>query len=391
MREGFASRWIWLVVWSLISATVGAGSGNSGATTSRASVRRLDVRETPELEGLAQRARDFANVTYPKIVDLLVEDPSSVPSEFDLIFKKSLARDKTGVTKNTRIFVNTGFFNPDSTKLGPENETNLRLVLVHEMGHVAQQYRGMAPFYWTRAPGYWEEGIADYVRYKLGATNALTCLECAEAYPHYTSGYFCAGAFLVYVDHAYGSNVIRRLNTALRKGSYKEAFFLANTGKELSVLWSEFQKTAAYRPGAEKSYQGQKALGYANGKPPKDLDGRFRKYVLQQPGGTVSLSALDYLKMLHKQGELPGIGVEDPIWIDHGERGRFPFGFPKTSDPASYPASRWIFMYKKGPDPSCYQYLLTRESKEKDWKFKRAWRTLNEAVVQEFAITETSK
>src|SRR4051812_61621 len=191
MREGFASRWIWLVVWSLISATVGVGSGNSGATTSRASVRRLDVRETPELEGLAQRARDFANVTYPKIVDLLVEDPSSVPSEFDLIFKKSLARDKTGVTKNTRIFVNTGFFDPDSTKLGPENEMNLRLVLVHEMGHVAQQYRGMAPFYWTRAPGYWEEGIADYVRYKLGATNALTCLECAEAYPHYTSGYFC--------------------------------------------------------------------------------------------------------------------------------------------------------------------------------------------------------
>src|SRR5689334_1474438 len=104
VRERFTARWVWLLVWSVMLVAVGDAIGNSSGATSRAAVRRLDVRETPELEGLAQRARDFANVTYPKIVGLLVEDPSSVPSEFDLIFKKSLPRDKTGTTKNGRIF-----------------------------------------------------------------------------------------------------------------------------------------------------------------------------------------------------------------------------------------------------------------------------------------------
>ena len=102
------------------------------------------------------------------------------------------------------------------------------------------------------------------------------------------------------------------------------------------------------------------------------------------------MSALDFLRGLQKQGELPGIGAEDAIWIDHGERGRFPFGFPNKSDPGKFPASRWIFLYKQGPDDSCYQYLVRREKKEKGWEFERAWRTLNGVVVQEFAIVESN-
>ena len=392
-RQAFRSVWrtlISLVVWSAIAARVSVAGNVVSLERSSPAVRRVDVREAPEIAPLAEKAREFANFTYPRIVDLLVEDPSAVPGQFDLIFRKSLPGEHNATTRNRRIFINTGHFNPDASRLVAESETNLLMVMVHEMAHVAEQYRGMAPFYATRAPRYWEEGIAEYVRHKLGATNATTCLECAEAYPHYTSGYSCSGAFLVYLDQCYGSNVIRRLNTALRRGSYKEGFFLANTGKELSVLWSEFQKTAAYRPDAEKAYQGQKALGYVNGRAPKDVEKRFRKYVLQQPGGELSMSALSFLRAVQKQGELPGFGADDAIWIDHGEGGRFPFGFPNKSDPGKFPASRWIFLYKQGPDDSCYQYVVRRENKEKGWEFERAWRTLKGVVVQEYAIVESN-
>ena len=53
------------------------------------------------------------------------------------------------------------------------------------------------------------KGIADYARYKVGFTKGWGCPECSGEFPHYTSGWSCAGAFLLYLDKTYGSNVVR--------------------------------------------------------------------------------------------------------------------------------------------------------------------------------------
>src|SRR5690349_6198142 len=87
-RQAPRSFWravIGLLVWSAIAARVSVFAEN-GVSLERSSpaVRRLDVREAPEIAPLAEKAREFANSTYPRIVDLLVEDPSAVPSQFDL-------------------------------------------------------------------------------------------------------------------------------------------------------------------------------------------------------------------------------------------------------------------------------------------------------------------
>src|SRR5207244_1120657 len=107
------------------------------------------------------------------------------------------------------------------------NPDNLDKILIHEMVHVAQSFK---------VASYWREGLADYVRYKLGYTNGWACPQCSEDYPHYTSGYWCAGAFLLWMDAIYGTKLIHELNQALRRGSYSEELFSIVTGKTLAEL-----------------------------------------------------------------------------------------------------------------------------------------------------------
>src|SRR5205823_4077794 len=148
------------------------------------------------------------------------------------VFKERLELRETGPTPSysygTTICLSADWLTPDPANPGwfEKNPANLDIFLIHEMAHVAQQYK-------SKAPSYWQEGVADYVRYKLGYTNGWSCPQCSVKYPHYTSGYWCAGAFLLYLDATYGSNVVRQLNTELRRGSYSEAIFAKATGMHL--------------------------------------------------------------------------------------------------------------------------------------------------------------
>jgi hypothetical protein len=232
-------------------ASTGPNLPAQRAAARQSPVRTVDFHQTPEMKELAQRARQLGKALYPKIVLLLAEDISKAPRQFDVVFKRNLRSGNTGTTKRTTIELNASCF---ATNMAnpvhwfAKDPTNFDTVLVHEMAHVVQQYRGMAPIYWTKAPHHWEEGIADYVTYKLGYTNGAWCPQCSADYPHYTSGYRCTGAFLLFVDETCGSHVVRQLNAALCRGSYSDKFFATATGKSLDELWAEFQKTSAFTP-----------------------------------------------------------------------------------------------------------------------------------------------
>src|SRR6516225_689926 len=104
----------------------------------------------------------------------------------------------------------------------------LDAVLIHEMAHVGQ---GAKWYRWFRTPRYWQEGIADFVRFKLGYTNGVGCPQCSVEFPHYTSGFWCAGAFLVYLDQHYGSNLVQQLNSQICQGNYAPGLFEQTTGR----------------------------------------------------------------------------------------------------------------------------------------------------------------
>ena len=244
------------------------------------------------------------------------------------------------------------------------------------MSHVAQKYP-------SKAWDYWGEGIADYVCYKLGHTNEWNWPHCSFEYPHYTSGYCCAGAFLMFVDATYGPHVVRQLNAELRRGSYSDSFFAKATGKSVDALWAEFQKTPAFRSVAAETLDLQAELGYVNGQPPKDVGRRLTVYLLQQPGGALTLEATEFLAKLVEDAHMPGILKVVGREISWG------IGRPnlrKESSSAAYPAAR-TFCGRKTDDPSAYYCIVVRLSKESGWKLQRAWRTGPDGrILEEYPV-----
>lgn len=206
------------------------------ATVERVSVRRVEFGQAPELAELAERARGIGNQVYPKILALLPDDTSKLHRRFDIVFKQQMGSN-AAQTIGTKIYLNASWYqrNPDT----------LEVDLPHEMVHVAQQHTNRATWYWT-------EGLADYVCYKLGRTNGVTGPHMQATTAHYTSGYWAAGAFLLFLDRTYGPRIVQRLNVQLRRGSYSDSMFADATGKSLDELWAEFQEALAYHRPPEK-------------------------------------------------------------------------------------------------------------------------------------------
>jgi hypothetical protein len=332
------------------------------------SVRKVDYSDAPEMKGLAEHARQVGNQMYPEVFAILAQGTSESPRHFDIVFKKHL-EGNVGQTLGTVINLRADWFS--------KNPSDLDATLIHEMSHVAQAYK-------SKAWDYWGEGIADYVCYKLGHTNEWNWPRCSAEYPHYTSGYWCTGAFLLFVDASYASNVVRQFNAELHRGSYSDKFFAGATGKSLDELWGEFQNTSAFTPAATEVAQLRAALGYLNGQPPRDIAARFKAYLEQQPGGVLTLEGADFLAELIKKNRLPGIFTgEHPEKVSVGVGAS---NLLTEARSAAYPASR-TFYCKKADDPCTYHYMLVRAFKDAAWKLQKAWRTApDERIVEEYPV-----
>ena len=380
-------------------ATVSAG----GPAADKAFVRRVDYSEAPEMKELAERARQIGNEMYPKVLAVLADDTSTLPQQFHIIFKKHTSGGAPGTTLGTTIRLNAGWLT--------DNPGYLEAIVSHEMAHVAQHYKWYDS---SKIPWYWREGIADYVRYKLGYTNGWGCPQCSAEFPHYTSGWSCAGAFLLYLEKTYDSNVVRQLNTELRRGAYSEQFFPRATARGLDELWAEFQKTPAFSPLAVEMNNLHEALGYVNGRAPADVPARFESYLKHQhaesdlnnlhralgyvngkppknvlneyiaylyfsrPEGALTEDALGLLGNLNEEGKLPG-GFD---------RGKSSMAFESSEQAFSnaYPACRTFFVSQKG-DPSLYYYVVVRASKDSAWKLQRAWRAGSDGrVIEDYPV-----
>ncbi len=395
-----------------IGATVSIRRPQAG----KAFVRKVDFSQTPELKDLAERARQIGNEMYPKVLALLADDPSKLPQHFDIVFKKYRQPTTGATTQGAKISLDAEWF--------AKNPGYLDLLLIHEMAHVTQDLK------WYRSISSksvcWGEGIAEFVRYKLGYTNGRRCPWCSANYPHYTSGYSCAGAFLLYVDSTYGSQVVRQLNEELRRRSYSDKFFFTATGKSLGELWAEFQHTSAFTPIAAEVDRLYNALGYVDGKPPRNVRTRFKAYLNQHGeagsfvlkrgharieayvGDTNALNrvagefngdvvndflrvyalylylkeaakAAEFVASLVDQGQLPG--------FSKGElKGISPSFSDLESDCEDYPGSRTLSCTKNG-DPAKYHYAVVQASKDGAWKLQKAWRTGPDGrVLEEYSV-----
>jgi hypothetical protein len=366
-------------------------------------VSKVDYTAVPTLKDVAARAESFGNDTYPKICRLFGPEAAKAPQRFK-IFIRPLKSKNTGETylEARQIYLNSNYLTNAAT-----SSDILEQLLTHEMAHLALRH---SAWRWRRPNANWEEGLADYARYKVVGTAGWMCPQCNSLYPHYASGYTCTGAFLLYLEERFGANIIEQLCGAIRTKTYQDKFFKQSTGKDLEALWTEFQVTTLFTSRAAAALKLQETLGYKKGVPPKDAARRFDRLVDQnatdfvktalkttkaygdsrmqmevrlllylyftQPGGTSE----EFISKTQARGELPG--------FKQGDKG-FLSGYLTEPEMQldTFPGERTCTVGRPG-DSSVYHYTVLRVSKESDWKLTRAWRSAaGGTLIEEFPVS----
>jgi hypothetical protein len=197
-------------------------------------------------------------------------------------------------------------------------------------------------------------------------------------------------------------------------------------------LWLEFQKTPGFTPVAAKVDKLYNALGYWNGKPPRNVRVRFEEYLKQQGDEAHFVLARDRVRIqsgfalkgetnksmhavleingpvandvlrvyaayqywqegpkaeallasLANKGQLPGFSNDEPSAISW----KRPDILDVQSDCETSPASRIFFCTRNG-DPDTYHYVMVQSSEDSAWKLQRAWRTAPDGrIVEEYPV-----
>lgn len=110
-------------------------------------------------------------------------------------------------------------------------------VVTHEAMHIVQNYPGGA------GPGWVTEGVADYVRYKLGVNNAAAnwSLPAFSEKQHYTNAYRVTARFFVWIEKNHSKKLVKKLDHAMRTKTYTQDFWKKETGKTVDELWNDYK------------------------------------------------------------------------------------------------------------------------------------------------------
>lgn len=190
--------------------------------TCYSSVCEVDFKEAPEMLSFARKVAKICEVNCPRIKQKLVNEEIEPP--YEIVIKREL--EYSGMVQGGTVYLNSQWFKEHPDDLG---------AVIHEMAHVFQQYPAGSPFWLV-------EGIADYTRFWLGFESPWSYPHCCPDSEHYSLGYWCAAAFLNYIERAYDPEVVTKLDKALRDRQYSDSLFELYTDKTLDQLWQECQK-----------------------------------------------------------------------------------------------------------------------------------------------------
>lgn len=181
----------------------------------------VDVSDAPEMQRWAEKVAGICERAYPMINEEL-RSPGYAPAHL-VHMKLSTGYRGVAATGGTRIIGSVRYFKSHPRDVG---------AMVHETVHVVQRYRR------GHAPGWLVEGIADYIRFfKYEPGNLGPIPRTAR----YNDAYRRTAAFLDYVSRKYDPHLVRKVNEALREGTYTDRIFQDLTGKPLPELGNEWQ------------------------------------------------------------------------------------------------------------------------------------------------------
>ena len=111
-------------------------------------------------------------------------------------------------------------------------------VVTHEVMHIVQSYPDRA------GPGWITEGIADYVRHKLGVNNVSGGWSLPEykTSQSYRNAYRVTARFFLWIEKNYNKELVKKLDAAMREKKYTSEFWEKETGKTVDELWSLYSE-----------------------------------------------------------------------------------------------------------------------------------------------------
>jgi len=184
----------------------------------------LDSSEIPELEPWGRAAANTMEEWYPRIAKLLYSEGYEPPEKIYL----KINNPGKGVagTAGNRIGIAASWI-----KKEPGHG-----VLIHELVHVVQDYRG-------GGVGWLTEGIADYIRWGLYEKKPLEWFPVPrDPAKDYHQSYRVSAGFLYWLKTDRSPGMVKKLNAALREKRYSPDIFKKETGTDLNALWAEYRE-----------------------------------------------------------------------------------------------------------------------------------------------------
>ena len=205
----------------------------------------ITTSETPDLtEWTSTALAPAVQKWYPIIAKMLPSADFEAPKKFTIKFTN--AYRGVAATGGTHIECAPDWYRKNLQGEGVGS-------VIHELVHVVQQYgqaRRKNPNA-TRPPGWLVEGIPDYIRWYLFEPQAhgadITARNYARA--KYDGSYRISANFLNWATDKYDKDLVPKLNTVLREGTYDEEIWKKLTNHTLAELGAEWKNSLAEKLG----------------------------------------------------------------------------------------------------------------------------------------------
>jgi len=185
-----------------------------------------DVKDIPELQPWAEKAKALVKEWYPTLTQLLSTKDYKPYRRIKLTFKQEISAPAWAA--NGEITFSGKWIKAHPDDLG---------MVIHELTHVVQNYPDNKV-----DTGWLVEGIADYIRWwRYEPESTRSRIDITKATYH--DAYRTTAYFLAWVSQKYDRRLVPSIDLALRKGEDPMPIFTQLTGKDPQTLWTEFVPT----------------------------------------------------------------------------------------------------------------------------------------------------
>ncbi len=230
--EFFADAWSWVAI-----REITIGDQPLTLKQSRKTIaidgKTIQLAITVDIEGVEAQAKVVNYliqryfIEWPKIAAIIDAPLAKTPKHLYLKFDPKLDHP-AHVSGTTMVISSRHLANHKADSYG---------VFTHELTHFVQNYAG-------KAPTWFSEGAADYVRFHLHKDSLWARQNLRHTRRDKPLGsYWSSTAFLIWLEKTYSKPVTAFVSRACSDGRYNEAIWQQVTGKPLEQLTHDYQQS----------------------------------------------------------------------------------------------------------------------------------------------------